>query len=246
MPVHYFLYNCCMLWLRKRHILNDTLNSSFQDEGRTSHNVIVPRLELLSALLLLPSHESCLHVSEIECYNDFYHGLALDQRGCEERKQLLENWVSEIHQKTHSVLWNTSPKRQTLLIYLLEGWECLSCRWAISGTLGQSGWSLDTLKVHFPKCWRSVQWSWKRAARLSIQWQAENLSKLLDHFWNAEDSAASRDLWVMVYVLRAVRYLKSKQTCQVRSLSNEELHDAECQWIRDFQVNLSGEQSFET
>ena len=51
---------------------------------------------------------------------------------------------------------------------------------------------------------------------------------------------------VTAYVLRAIRHFKGKRACQVKSFSNEELHATECQWIKDSQVNLSGERYEDT
>ena len=54
-------------------------------------------------------------------------------------------------------------------------------------------------------------------------------------------SSFQRLVRVTVYVLRAVRHFKGKGFCRMGPLSTEELHDAKCHWIKDFQVSLSGE-----
>ena len=76
----------------------------------------IPRLELLSALLLsrlvtaaLTAVESCLSVSEIECYTDSTVALHWIRGTCREWRPFVENRVSEIRRKTPPDLWNHCP-----------------------------------------------------------------------------------------------------------------------------------------
>ena len=54
--------------------------------------------------------------------------------------------------------------------------KCPNCRWTVWGTLEQSGWSLVLFQVRFLRCRRSVQGSWRPAARIPTIWQQQKLT----------------------------------------------------------------------
>ena len=126
--------------------------------------VTVPRLELLSALLLsrlvttvLSSLESCLPVSEIECYTDSAVALHWIKGTRKEWKQFVENQVSEIHQKTRPEVWNHCPGVTNPANLPSRGMTMSKLHVSHMWHFGPKWLRLDPFRVHFPRCRKSVQ-----------------------------------------------------------------------------------------
>ena len=209
----------------------------------------IPRLELLSALLLLrlvttvwSSFESCVPVSESKCYTDSTVAFHWIKGTWKWWKQFAENQVRGIRQKTHPEVWNHCPgvvypadlpsHRITMSELQVSHLSNFGPEWLKFGPI-QSALS-EMLK----ECTRKLKTSSKNTHNLAATKFQPTIGGLTE---SRRFGSFQRLMRVTAYVLRAMRRFKGKMACQVQSLSTEKLHDAECQWIKNSQVNLSGE-----
>ena len=211
--------------------------------------VTIPRLELLSALLLarlvttvLSALEPCL---EVECYTDSTVALHWIKGTCKEWKQFVQNRVNEISQKTPPELWNHCPgvtnpadlPSRGMTMAELE----VSHLWHFGPEWLKCGLTPSVIPDMPEECTTELKTSSKKTHSLAATPTQPTIGSILDC---GRFSSFRRLVRVTAYVLRAVKLFKKIH--QDEPLSAEDLQDAECRWIKDSQINSSGDKALKS
>ena len=217
----------------------------------------IPRLELLSALLLSrliitvsSALESTLPDLDMKCYTDSTVALYWTKGETKEWKPFVENCVNEICKRTPPDLWNhcsgtTNPADLPSRGMTMTEWQ-VSCLWQYG-----PDWLRDTpvLNVDNPtempeECSMELKARNKKTHNLTAIEVKHTIGDLI----NCEEFSSYRRLVrVTAYVVRAVEIFKSKRSYQNSGpLSPKELADAEQRWIEDSQGDLNNENSFDS
>ena len=218
----------------------------------------IPRLELLSALLLsrlITTVSSVLESTspdlEIECYTDLTVALYSIKGTHREWRPFVQNRVNEIHKRTSpdlryhcpGVTNPADPPSRGMTMSELQA----SCLWRYGPDWLTSSLILsdtDGNTEMSEECSKELKASDKRIHNLAATEVKHTVSDLVEC---ERFSSFRRLVRVTAYVMRAVRVFKSKRASQSRGpLSTEELSDAECRWIEDSQGNLEHEKSFDS
>ena len=185
----------------------------------------VPRLELLSALLLsrlvttvLSSLKSCLPVSEIECYTDSTVALHWIKGTCKEWKQFVQNRVSEIRQKTPPEVWNHCPGVTNPADLPSRGMTMselqVSHLWHFGPEWLKFGPSTSALPEISEECMRELKTNSRNTHNLAATEAQTTIGALLDC---GKFSSFRKLMRVTAYVLRAVERFKDKNRRRDRS-----------------------------
>ena len=203
----------------------------------------IPRLELLSALLLSrlittvsSVLESTLPNLDIECFSDSTVALYWIKGTNKEWRPFVQNRVNVIHEKTHLDLC----QHITLVDPLSRGKTMselqLSCLWQYGPDWLHGSLTLNDADepTEMPEeCSKELKSSNKKIHILAT---TEVKHTIGDSIQCERFSSFRRLVRVTAYVMRAVKMFKSKRASQSgSSLSTEELADAERRWIEDSQ-----------
>ena len=211
----------------------------------------IPRLELLSALLLsrlvtaaLTAVESCLSVSEIECHTDSTVALHWIRGTCREWRPFVENRVSEIRRKTPPDLWNHCPGATNPADLPSRGMTMSELQVSHLWNFGPDWLKLGSVTSVLPEmseeCVKELKTSSKTTHNLVATDAQPTMGKVIDC---GRFSSFRRLVRVTAYLLRAVKCFKEKKACTAGPLSAEELLEAECHWIKDCQVCVGTDKS---
>ena len=218
--------------------------------------VTIPRMELLSALLLArlittvsSALESTIPDLQMQCYTNSTVALYWISRIGKEWKPFIQNQVSEIQQKTPPPLWNhcsgiTNPadlpsRGMTMAELQVSHLWRYGPDWLVSGpTIDNTS---DTTEMP-GECSKELKSNNKQSHNLiSIEAKCN-----IDDIIQCERFHSYRRLVrVTAYVVRAVKIFKGERSTN-RPLSMEELCDAEHRWIEASQREMMREKSFES
>ena len=219
--------------------------------------VTIPRLELLSALLLsrLIANvssilESTLSDVGMECYTDSTVALYWIKGTNKEWRPFIQNRVNEIREKTSPDLWHHCPGVTNPADLPSRGMTMselqLSCLWRygpdwLNGNLTLND---EDEPTEMPEeCSKELRASNKKTHNLAT---TEVKCTIGDLIQCERFSSFRRMVRVTAYVMRAVKIFKGRIRQSSGPLLTEELSDAERRWIIDSQRNLERDKSFDS
>ena len=218
----------------------------------------IPRLELLSALLLArlittvsSVLESTLPDLQKKCYTDSTVALHWIKGTSKEWKPFVQNRVNEIREKTSPVLWHHCPGATNPADLPSRGMTMSELRLSRLWRYGPD-WLKDSLTANdadelaeMPKeCSKELRASNKKSHNLVA---TEVKHTIGDVIQCERFSSFRRLVRVTAYAMRAVKLFQGKRTSQSSSsIAIQELSEAERRWIEDSQGSLEREKSFDS
>ena len=219
-----------------------------------TQQLTIPRLELLSALLLArlitvvsDDLKLILPPFDLKCYTDSTVALYWIRGVEKDLKPYVNNRVTEIRNHVPPECWNHCPglsnpadlssRRLTLLeLSLSQLWRQGPPPWLLIQDVTPDQEADETTMP--AECASEMKTSKEKTQNLLITTQAPTIASVIKC---KEFSTLSRLLRVTAYVLRAVKLFKRMNTCPKGPLAPQELVEAEELWIIDTQIMLKNE-----
>ena len=215
-----------------------------------TQELTIPRLELLSALLLARLitvvSDDLIPPFELKCYTDSTVVLYWIRGVKKDWKPFVNNRVTEIRNHVPPECWNHCPglsnpadlpsRGLTLLELSLSQLWRQGPPWLLIQDVTPDQEADDTTMP--AECASEMKMSKEKTHNLLITTQAPTIASVI----KCEDfSTLSRLLRVTAYVRRAVKLFKKMNTCPKGPLAPQELVEAEELWIIDTQITLKNE-----
>ena len=216
----------------------------------------IPRLELLSALLLArlstavsSALESTFRGLKFECYTDSTVALYWIRGTSKEWKPFVQNRVNEIRQKIPPDRWSHCSGVTNPADLPSRGMSMSELQVSRLWRFGPDWLSLGSTPNDLPDMPEECSHELKASAKKVHNLVATEARRTIGEVIECGQFSSFRNLVrVTAYVLRAVRMFKKKCAHEGdnSSLSTEELSDAESRWIKDSQAGLTHGKSFDS
>ena len=217
----------------------------------------IPRLELLSALLLsklvtsvVDSLKSTLPPVEVRCYTDSQVALYWIQGTTKEWKPFVENRVNEIRRNVSPSLWSHCPGKSNPADLPSRGLTALEVsvnqlwrqgpEWLYVGVEPCT----ETESLSMPEeCTMELRKRAARALTLVSTVSKHGVGELIDC---KKFSSLAKLLRVTAQVLRAIERFKNRRNVHSDTLTRVQLTEAELLWVKDAQRSMTRENEFES